>query len=436
MKRLLAIKIILTLFPGFVFAEGEYDLELKDLEKQIEKKPYTFTGYLEYHPILFGLDKNASLYKLRYFDHSLGDTLFQSNGAVWLEGSYTKGIATLFAATKSTYTASSIESRGKTQVYTGYLSLKPSPSLTLDFGKRTMKWGKGYAWNPAAFVDRPKDPDDPELSLEGYVVAAGDYIKSLSGNLKTFSFTPLVMPVFDNINDDFGKIDKVNFAAKAYFLFYDTDIDVMALAGGSKTPRYGFDFSRNIGTNLEVHGEFAYITHVKRTVIEDNGATRQKTFDAVNYLVGLRYLSAQDTTYIFEYYHQGTGFTSQEMKNYFSLIDTGHEDYIVRHNLRKLSRAIALQKGGYAAFTPGTDYLYLRISQKEPFDILYFTPAITSIYNLHDRSFQVTPELLYAPITNLEFRLRTGLLVAGSKNSEFGEKPNDYRIELRMRYYF
>jgi hypothetical protein len=124
------------------------------------------------------------------------------------------------------------------------------------------------------------------------------------------------------------------------------------------------------------------------------------------------------------------------MENYSSLVDTGYEEYIVRHNLGNLSRAIALQTGGYAAFTPGTDYVYLRISQKEPFDILYFTPAVTSIYNLHDRSFQVTPELLYTPITNLEFRLRTGLLVAGSKNSEFGEKLNDYRIELRARYYF
>ena len=436
MKYLVAIALLLVLLPTAALCEGEYSLELKELEQQIEKKPYTFAGYLEYRPVLFGLDKNASLYKLRYFDRNLGDTLFQNNGAVWLEGSYTKGIATLFAATKSVYTASSVESTGQTTVYTGYLSLKPSPSLTLDFGKKTMKWGKGYAWNPAAFVDRPKDPDDPELALEGYAVAVADYIKSFSGNLKTFSFTPVIIPAFDNINDDFGEIDKLNVAAKAYFLFYDTDIDFTALSGGSKTPRYGFDFSRNIGTNLEVHGEFAYITHVKRMVIEDNGATRQKTFDAVNYLAGLRYLSAQDTTYIFEYYHQGTGITSQEMKNYFSSVDQGYEAYVARHDLRLLSRAIALQNGGYAAFTPGTDYLYLRVSQKEPFDILYFTPAITSIYNLHDRSFQVTPELLYAPITNLEFRLRTGLLVAGSKNSEFGEKPNDYRIELRMRYYF
>ena len=436
MKYALAIALLVVLLPAGALCEEDYSRELKELEQEIEKKPYTIGGYLEYRPILFGLDKNAALYKLRYFDHDLGNTHFQSNGAVWLEGSYTKGIATLFAATKSAYTASSIESTGQTTVYTGYLSLKPSPSLALDFGKKTMKWGKGYAWNPAAFVDRPKDPDDPELALEGYVVAAADYIKSFSGNLKTFSFTPVILPEYGSVNDDFGEPDKLNFAAKAYFLFYDTDIDIMALAGGSKTPRYGFDFSRNIGTNLEVHGEFAYITHVKRMVIENNGTTRQKTFDSINYLAGLRYLSVQDTTYIFEYYHQGTGLTNQEMKNYFSFVDTGYDDYIVRHNLRKLSRAISLQTGGYAAFTPGTDYLYLRVSQKEPFDILYFTPAITSIYNLHDRSFSVTPELLYAPITNLEFRLRPGLLVAGNKNSEFGEKPYDYRIELRLRYYF
>jgi hypothetical protein len=301
-----------------------------------------------------------------------------------------------------------------------------------------MKWGKGYAWNPAAFIDRPKDPDDPELALEGYVVAVADYIKSFPGNLKTFSFTPLILPEYrsSNINDDFGQSDALNVAAKAYILFYDTDIDFTALAGGSKTPRYGFDFSRNISTNFEVHGEFAYITHVKRMVIEDNGAIRQKTSDGINYLAGVRYLSPRDTTYILEYYHQGTGISNDELRNYFSSVDRGYEAFLARHDLRLLSRAIKLQKNGYTAFTPGTDYLYLRISQKEPFDILYFTPAVTSLYNFHDRSLQVTPELLYAPITNLEFRLRAGVLIAGSKKSEFGEKPNDYRIELRMRYYF
>ena len=82
-----------------------------------------------------------------------------------------------------------------------------------------------------------------------------------------------------------------------------------------------------------------------------------------------------------------------------------------------------------------TDYLYLRISQKEPWDILYFTPAVTWIFNADDRSFSISPELLYTGITNLELRLK-GTFLVGDDFSEFGEKQNDYRVELRVRYYF
>ena len=123
-------------------------------------------------------------------------------------------------------------------------------------------------------MDRPKDPDDPELALEGFVIASADYIRSFSsGPLKTFSFTPVILPSYGDMNDDFGETDHVNFAAKAYFLLYDTDIDLMFLTGGSKTPRYGFDFSRNIGTNLEVHGEFAFIRNFTKPLVDANGKT-------------------------------------------------------------------------------------------------------------------------------------------------------------------
>ena len=81
------------------------------------------------------------------------------------------------------------------------------------------------------------------------------------------------------------------------------------------------------------------------------------------------------------------------------------------------------------------DYIYLRITQKEPFDILYLTPSITCTYNIKSKSCSLSPEILYTGITNLELRLKAGFLT-GPDNSEFGEKQNDYRIELRMRYYF
>jgi len=81
------------------------------------------------------------------------------------------------------------------------------------------------------------------------------------------------------------------------------------------------------------------------------------------------------------------------------------------------------------------DYLYLRISQKEPWNILYFIPSLTGIFNLTDKSFSLTPELLYSPITNLELRAKITILV-GKGGSEFGEKQNDFRLEFRGRYYF
>ena len=81
------------------------------------------------------------------------------------------------------------------------------------------------------------------------------------------------------------------------------------------------------------------------------------------------------------------------------------------------------------------DYLYLKVSQKEPFDILYFTPSVASIYNINDKSASITPQITYAPITNLELELKTTFLL-GKDYTEFGEKLNDYKIYAKVKYYF
>jgi hypothetical protein len=243
------------------------------------------------------------------------------------------------------------------------------------------------------------------------------------------------LPVYSGVNNEFGATGLLNFAAKAYFLLYDTDLDVMFLTRGSKPTSYGLDFSRNISTNLEIHGEFSLINNFTKTSIDSNGNLTQTTYNAANALLGLRYLTAGDTTYIFEYYHNGQRYSSQEMQDYFSFINKGYNLYNATGNASLLNMAANLWQGPYGKMNPETNYLYLRISQKEPFDILYFTPAITMIANMNDKSFSLTPEFLYTGITNLELRFRTGFIV-GSRGSEFGEKPNDYRIEFRIRYYF
>jgi hypothetical protein len=435
MKRRLALSffMVMVLFlPTLVAAEGDYTFDLSETEK----KPYHFGGYVEFKPILFGLDHDAAFYKLRFYNDPQGQTLPEANGRVQLEGSYEKELYRLYVKTNTDLKYSSPDGSSEHSVfYEAYGSLKESPSLKIDAGKKTMKWGKGYAWNPAAFVDRPKDPDDPELGLEGLIVATADYIKSFDGPLKTFSFTPVILPVYDHINDAFGNSNKLNFAGRFYFLLYDTDIDLMFMTGGSRPDRYGMDFSRNITTNFEIHGEYAYVRNARKTTLDASGNMSAVEADAQSYLAGIRHLTTFDLTTIVEYYHNGAGFSDNELEKYLSFVNRAYDIYQSTGKAATLTSAKSLADGAYGRSIAGENYLYVRFSQKEPLDILYFTPSLTLNMNLDDRSYSLTPELLYTGFTNWELRFRTAF-IAGARNTEFGEKQNDYRMELRIGYYF
>jgi hypothetical protein len=60
---------------------------------------------------------------------------------------------------------------------------------------------------------------------------------------------------------------------------------------------------------------------------------------------------------------------------------------------------------------------------------------VTSIVNLSDGSFSVSPELTYTGFTNVELRLRFFALGGGDR-TDFGEKLSRRRIEFRARLYF
>ena len=427
----MAIAILLTLTYGMALAEEEYAFDLSE----IEEKPFHLGGYVEFRPVLFGLDKNSTLHKLRLYDRGRENIREEYNFAALLDGSYKKGTTEFRAIVNTDFRKSYLGWSEETKLYEGYMSLRPSSTFNFNIGKRTLKWGTGYAWNPVAFLDRPKDPYDPDLAREGFVVASANHIKSFDGPLKTFSFTPALVPVYDHVNDDFGRINRLNFAGKMYFLLYDTDIDLMFLAGGSKTNRYGMDFSRNITSNLEMHGEIAFVNDHKKRFVNSDGTVFTKEYDATSYLLGLRYLTTSDTTYIFEYFHDATGYAESELTDYFEFIDKGYDTYLTSGDDSLLRKASNVAGGSYNKRNPMRDYLYLRVSQKEPFDILYCTPSITGIFNINDKSFSIGPQLLYTGIKNLELRLKTTFLLGGSY-TEFGEKQSDYRIELRLRYYF
>jgi hypothetical protein len=264
---------------------------------------------------------------------------------------------------------------------------------------------------------------------------AADWIRNFDGPLRTVALTPVVLPASPDVNPDFGAGSHLNAAAKLYLLYHDTDIDFLLLSNGSRGRRYGADFSRNLTSNLEVHGEWARSEDAQRQVTTAAGAASIVRANANSYLAGLRYLSTRDTTTILEYYRNGPGLSEGEMKNFVQFVDNAYAQYLATGNDAPLVRAANLARAGYGRPNPGRNYLYLRISQKEPLDILYFTPALTVVANADDRSTSVAPELLYTGFNNVELRLRAFFLNGGA-GTEFGERQNSRRIELQARLYF
>jgi len=428
-KYLTCFLLIGSLFIRPANAQEDYSFDLSE----IEKKAFQFGGYLEARPVFSLLDRESRFYFLNYYYSEQKKKAMECNFKALLDLSYERGIAKAQIRLNADLNHSHSDWSQDFDLYEGYLSLKPSLHFHIDIGKKRLKWGKGYAWNPVAFIDNPKNPFDPDLALEGFTVISADYIKSFSGKLRTLTLTGILIPVFKDVNSQLGRHNTLNYGGKVYSLLFDTDIDLMFLAGPGISSRYGIDFSRNITSNIEIHGEGAYWTEYSKRVVDDESALDQKKRDGCSYLLGIRYLTKSNTTFFLEYYRNGRGYTQKEMEDYYSLIDSGYDMYLMSGIEDELDLASSFT--GFRTFSPAINYLFLRILQKEPFNIVYFNPSLTSICNLGDGSFSLVPELLYTPVTDLELRARAMFLV-GNRGTEFGEKQNNFRLELRIRYYF
>jgi hypothetical protein len=423
------VLICVLLLPSLSYGDGEFSFDLEE----IEKKSFQTGGFLEFRGVHIDINQGSIFSNLNLSDPDIS-TMDQIFGSVQLDGSYEMGATSLNWTLKAAAQQDTLGWSDMADVFSAYLSVKPSPSVTFALGKKSYKWGKGYAWNPVGFINRPKDPNNPEEALEGYITAEGDFIKSYSGALKTAALTLAVLPVWENINEDFGTRNNVNLAARLYLLYFDTDIDLLFLSGNSRSNRFGIDFSTNLATNFEIHGELAYIPELKKTILADDNSSSIEEHAAVSTLIGLRYLFANDVTAILEYYYNGGGYSEEEMDRFYLLAETGFaEESTVGSILLDKARNISLK--GYGRPQPGRQYLYAKVTQKEPFDILYFTPGITTIFNLEDTSYSISPDVVYSGLTNWEFRLRFSL-IGGRKFTEFGEKINSNKIEIRARYFF
>lgn len=401
---------------------------------EFEKKTFEFSGSLEQKEEWLKLRSGSPAFQLAYPGEAARSALLRSTTTLELGGKANLGDFVLDAGVQGSHAGDALVSNTRDlAVMEGGLRWSARPGLSFDVGKRVQRWGKGYAWSPVAMVERPKDANDPAASREGFVMASGEWIKSMSdGPISALGITALVVPTDGSMNVDFGKTQDLNPALKLYLLAWDTDIDLMWRGQGARPESYGLDFSRNLSTALEVHGEWARTLDAPRNTVTAAGVTRSERVDMDSYLLGLRYLTQGEVTWIAEYYRNGAGYKAQELGAYYQFLETALEPGAPA-TLASKARTVA--QSGYARPNPGRDYLYVKASVSEPFGWVYGAASFTTMVNLNDRSYQLTPEISYTGFSNWELRARL-VLLSGQAHTEFNEKTSSRRLEMYTRYYF
>jgi hypothetical protein len=312
-----------------------------------------------------------------------------------------------------------------------YGSLNPSPQWTLSAGKRRFNWGKGYAFNPVGYVNTEKDPQNPDLALAGKLSIFLNYNQSLNSALITnLSLSAIILPKEADILDRFAEFDNTGIAFKLYLLMHNIDLDFMIFTAKNQPQRYGMDFSTNLRENIELHGEISFANDENYNFIKNNSVQTRK-LDGFSYLLGLRYLNRYNITFIAEYYHKNRGLSPAEYEKYLDYLhnnlDSADPDMI---NLTK-----SLPGTYFRSKNLMEDYFYFKASVPEPFNWLYSSVSVFTIYNINDNSFILSPQIGYKPFTNSEI-LFWPILFFGGQRSEYGSKQFQKKIEMWFRFYF
>jgi len=414
-----------------LFAQDEFTFDVD----AFERKAFELTGYVELEPEYAKANEAGALYQLQFYDIEPEDEIERLTGTVELEANLRQGIVSAKVQSHSEIVWDHLGETQEHALFQAFVSVQPEPVLAVDIGKKAMRWGKGYAWNPVAFVERAKDAGDPDLAREGYWIGAVDWITRFDGPLQTLALTALVLPVTEDVNDEFGPAGHNHLGAKLYLLYRDIDLDFMFLSQGSRGTQVGMDFSYNIAPNFEIHGEFAHFKDVvHRTVTADCRTGSVRIDDEVSYLLGTRYRTDDDITLLLEYYYNGRGNSESQQRQFYDCVQQAWESGDPAL-FDQLPVGRDLDKGPFSRPNPMRRYMSFRSWWEEPGDLLYLTVGLGALYNLDDQSFSITPEMTYEGFKDTELRLR-GTMPIGDNLTEWGEKPNDYKIELQMRHYF
>lgn len=375
MKKFLFYSSFIALDFFSLIASDEYGFSMDELN-QMELKSYDFSGYAKAQHKHQEFNKDSMMYASKNKDSQ--ETYL---GELFINYKYFQDQFTFNTEIVANYENIDSVSEDTYTINQAVITYKIDNFNELNLGKRTPKWGKGYFSNPIAFIDRKKDPNEPEANKEGFIGINYKFNKVYQGDLQNIGLDFSYLRTTEDFNKDLYADNSNIFASKLYLLYKDIDIDIAYVYNDKDTNKFGIDFSTNLQTNFEIHGEYAKY---------DTGA--------FSYLLGLKYLTDSELTLISEYLYQ-----SEEQVQNQPLWDNR--------------------------------YFINKITQKDPFNILYWSVYFMDTFNLDDRSHQNSLGVIYTGFKNLELDFSIAKM-SGDTTSEYGSKLIETYSWLQIKYSF
>jgi hypothetical protein len=256
------------------------------------------------------------------------------------------------------------------------LDVSLGESLDLVLGKKILKWGTGYAFNPTGVVEPQRSPSDPSDRLNQN---DGRNLVSLTAFLGKTSLTAVYLNDAKYASSSF-RWGTSELALRAYTFLGGLDISLIGHYREGDRLEAGANTSYVIGEDLELHGEIlgkrgsSQLYHP--IITSDNPALQ---FDAFPYvplyggsgglflktLVGGQYTLDNGVNIALEYYHNDEGLSPLEWKRWMNFVK--FQDAVLRGAVAAVPDLVAASRLNLlwsllTLSTRGTmrDYLFAR----------------------------------------------------------------------------
>jgi hypothetical protein len=325
------------------------------------------------------------------------------------------------------------------------LDLSLTDKFDMTIGKKILKWGPGYAFNPTGVVEPQRSPSDPSDRLgqnDGRILVSANAF---------FGRSSITVVYLDDVQYESSTLSwsKQELALRVYTFFNGFDLSLIGHYKESDRLETGFNWSKVFGSNLEFHGEAlakkGSSGQYHQIITSDN---EQQLFATNPYvplydhsnrifykiLLGGQYTLENGINLVLEYYHDAEGLSKIEWQRWMKFVK--FHNSIQQGSISTAPAFVGASRSNILwalrTLSPrGTmrDYIFMR----EYFSTGNWSFECLQFLNAQDFSAVVIPSAAFGISENISLYSRWTSFI-GDRDSEFGVLFHSCSFNLGIRF--